>query len=194
VNAVIDEKAFDNITKYISKAKKDKKAKILIGGNYSKTKGYFIEPTVIETSDPKYTTMCEEIFGPVLTIYTYPAAKFEKTLDILEKLGQQYQMPYWVNQNKNLPRNYKKCHQMFHFPVFCADGKIYVCCENKGNPDFELGSWDTGDFREIWLDDHHHNIYKKTNVALCQPCRPNITNIGIQNILNQPKQIETLFL
>ena len=83
VNAVIDEKAFDSITKYISKAKKDKKAKILIGGNHSKTKGYFIEPTVIETSDPKYTTMCEEIFGPVLTIYTYPAAKFEKTLDIL---------------------------------------------------------------------------------------------------------------
>jgi 1-pyrroline-5-carboxylate dehydrogenase len=83
VNAVIDEKAFDSITKYISKAKKDKKAKILIGGNYSKTKGYFIEPTVIETSDPKYTTMCEEIFGPVLTFYTYPAAKFEKTLDIL---------------------------------------------------------------------------------------------------------------
>jgi 1-pyrroline-5-carboxylate dehydrogenase len=83
VNAVIDEKAYDNITKYISKAKKDKKAKILVGGNYSKSKGFFIEPTVIETSDPKYTTMCEEIFGPVLTIYTYPAAKFEKTLDIL---------------------------------------------------------------------------------------------------------------
>ncbi len=83
VNAVIDEKAFDSITKYISKAKKDKKAKILIGGNYSKSKGYFIEPTVIETSDPKYTTMCEEIFGPVLTIYTYPATKFDKTLDIL---------------------------------------------------------------------------------------------------------------
>jgi 1-pyrroline-5-carboxylate dehydrogenase len=83
VNAVIDEKAFDSITKYISKAKKDKKAKILVGGNYSKSKGYFIEPTVIETSDPKYTTMCEEIFGPVLTIYTYPATKFEKTLDIL---------------------------------------------------------------------------------------------------------------
>jgi 1-pyrroline-5-carboxylate dehydrogenase len=83
VNAVIDEKAYDNITKYISKAKKDKKAKILVGGNYSKSKGYFIEPTVIETSDPKYTTMCEEIFGPVLTIYTYPATKFDKTLDIL---------------------------------------------------------------------------------------------------------------
>ena len=83
INAVIDEKAFDSITKYINKAKKDKKAKILVGGNFSKKNGYFIEPTVIETSDPKYLTMCEEIFGPVLTIYTYPAAKFEKTLDIL---------------------------------------------------------------------------------------------------------------
>jgi 1-pyrroline-5-carboxylate dehydrogenase len=83
VNAVISEKSFDKITGYINKAKKDKKAKILVGGNYSKKLGYFVEPTVIETSDPKYLTMCEEIFGPVLTIYTYPATKFEKTLDLL---------------------------------------------------------------------------------------------------------------
>jgi 1-pyrroline-5-carboxylate dehydrogenase len=85
VNAVIDEKSFDNITKYINKAKKDKKAKILVGGNFSKKNGYFIEPTVIETSDPKYLTMCEEIFGPVLTIYVYPTTQFEKTLDLLDK-------------------------------------------------------------------------------------------------------------
>ncbi len=84
VNAVIDEKSFDNITKYISKAKKDKKAKILVGGNFSKKIGYFVEPTVIATTDPKYLTMCEEIFGPVLTIYTYPAKQFEKTLKILD--------------------------------------------------------------------------------------------------------------
>ncbi len=83
VNAVIDEKSFDNIASYINKAKKDKKAKILVGGNFSKKLGYFVEPTVIETLDPKYLTMCEEIFGPVLTIYTYPAAKFEKTLEVL---------------------------------------------------------------------------------------------------------------
>ena len=83
VNAVINEKSFDKIASYISKAKKDKKAKILVGGNSSKKLGYFVEPTVIETSDPKYLTMCEEIFGPVLTIYTYPAAKFDKTLDLV---------------------------------------------------------------------------------------------------------------
>ncbi len=84
VNAVIDEKSFNSITKYIDNAKKDKKAKILVGGNYSKTKGYFIEPTVIEAKDPKYTTMCEEIFGPVLTIYVYNADKFEETLKLVD--------------------------------------------------------------------------------------------------------------
>ncbi|MCK9402546.1 MAG: L-glutamate gamma-semialdehyde dehydrogenase [Chitinophagaceae bacterium] len=84
VNAVIDEKSFNSITKYIDRAKKDKKAAIWVGGNYSKTKGYFIEPTVIEAKDPKYVTMCEEIFGPVLTVYVYNADKFEETLHLLD--------------------------------------------------------------------------------------------------------------
>jgi len=66
VNAVIDEKAFDKITAYIDNAKASDKAKIIAGGNYDKSKGYFIEPTIILTEDPHYTTMCEEIFGPVL--------------------------------------------------------------------------------------------------------------------------------
>ncbi len=84
VNAVIDEKSFNNITRYIDNAKKDKKAKILVGGKYDKKKGYFIEPTVIETTDPKYSSLCEEIFGPVLTIYTYDADKFEAALDLVD--------------------------------------------------------------------------------------------------------------
>lgn len=84
INAVIDEKAYNSITKYIDNAKKDKKAKILVGGTYSKAKGYFIEPTVIEAKDPKYVTMCEEIFGPVLTLYVYDADKFEETLTLLD--------------------------------------------------------------------------------------------------------------
>lgn len=117
-----------------------------------------------------------------------------KTLTLLQDLSERYQVQYWVNNNKTLPRNYKKCHQMFHFPVFCADGKIYLCCENKGNPNFELGAWDRDDFRDIWLGDRHQEIYNKINVAFCQPCRPNINNIQIQNILNDPKQIESLYL
>lgn len=84
INAVIDEKSFDNIVKYIEAAKKDKKAKIIAGGKYSKVEGYFIEPTVIEAKDPKYASMCEEIFGPVLTIYVYDENKFEETLDLVD--------------------------------------------------------------------------------------------------------------
>jgi sulfatase maturation enzyme AslB (radical SAM superfamily) len=115
-------------------------------------------------------------------------------LEMLKNLSVTFGLPYQVNTNKTIPRNYKKCHQMFHFPVFCANGKMYLCCEGKGNPQFELGSWDTADFRDIWLSEQHWEIYNKTNVAFCQPCRPNINNIQIQNILNNPAQIETLYL
>ncbi|PSL42491.1 delta-1-pyrroline-5-carboxylate dehydrogenase [Chitinophaga niastensis] len=80
INAVIDERSFDKIATYIDNAKKDPTVKIIAGGNYSKTEGYFIEPTVIEATDPKYVTMCEEIFGPVLTIHTYDAEKFEEIM------------------------------------------------------------------------------------------------------------------
>lgn len=84
INAVIDEKSFDKIKSYIDNAKNDPKVKIIVGGNCNKSKGYFIEPTVIEAEDPKYITMCEEIFGPVLTIHIYDAEKFEETLDLVD--------------------------------------------------------------------------------------------------------------
>nr|HPI00073.1 aldehyde dehydrogenase family protein [Chitinophagaceae bacterium] len=84
INAVIDEKSFDKITSYIDNAKQDSKVKIVVGGNCDKTKGYFIAPTVIETTDPTYITMCEEIFGPVLTIYVYDENKFEETLALVD--------------------------------------------------------------------------------------------------------------
>jgi len=84
LNAVIDEKSFNNISKYIAAVKKDKQAKILVGGNLNKSNGWFVEPTVIDTKNSKSLTMCEEIFGPVLTIYTYPATQFEKTLKVLD--------------------------------------------------------------------------------------------------------------
>ena len=85
VNAVIDEKAFDSITKYIDGVKKEKQTKILVGGGYDKSKGYFIEPTIIETKNPKATTMCEEIFGPVLTIHEYDEKDFSKTLKLVDE-------------------------------------------------------------------------------------------------------------
>jgi 1-pyrroline-5-carboxylate dehydrogenase len=85
INAVIDEKAFDSISGYIAKAKNDDDVEVIIGGNYDKSEGYFIEPTVLLAKNPQYRTMCEEIFGPVLTIYVYKDDQYEETLDMLDK-------------------------------------------------------------------------------------------------------------
>lgn len=84
INAVIDEKAFDKITKYIDRAKESPDAEIIIGGEYDKSKGYFIHPTVILAKKPDYETMREELFGPVLTVYVYEDDKFEETLKLVD--------------------------------------------------------------------------------------------------------------
>ncbi len=84
-NAVIDERAFDKIAGYIDHAKNDPDAEIIAGGTYDKSKGYFIDPTVILARDPKYKTMCEEIFGPVVTIHIYEADKFEEVLQLVDE-------------------------------------------------------------------------------------------------------------
>ncbi len=83
-NAVIDKRSFDKISKYIDEAKNSKVAKIIAGGNYDDSKGYFIEPTVILTEDPQFTTMCEEIFGPVVTIYVYKS-EFNDVLKLVDE-------------------------------------------------------------------------------------------------------------
>ena len=85
VNAVIEEKAFDKISSYINSGKKDKDLELLIGGNYDKSKGYFIEPTVFITSNPKNKLMVEEIFGPVTCIYIYDENKYEETLHLVDE-------------------------------------------------------------------------------------------------------------
>src|SRR5690606_38688897 len=84
INAVIDEKAFDKITKYIDRAKKSKDAEVVIGGDYDKSKGYFIHPTVIVAKTPDYETLSEELFGPVLTVYVYEDARWEETLALVD--------------------------------------------------------------------------------------------------------------
>ncbi len=84
INAVIDERSFDKIAGYIDRAKADSSVEIIAGGNCDKTLGYFVEPTVLQTTDPQYATLCEEIFGPVLTVYVYPAADFEAALSLVD--------------------------------------------------------------------------------------------------------------
>jgi 1-pyrroline-5-carboxylate dehydrogenase len=87
INAVIDEKSFDKLAGYIDRAKKDSGVEVIAGGNFDKSKGYFIEPTVLRVDRPDYVTMCEELFGPVLTIYVYDEHKFVETCELVDKTG-----------------------------------------------------------------------------------------------------------
>lgn len=88
ITAVIHEGSFDKLTSYIDQAKKDSDAEILVGGNYDKSKGYFIEPTVIVTTNPKYATMETELFGPVITIYVYEDSKWTETLKLVDETSE----------------------------------------------------------------------------------------------------------
>ncbi|MET3112409.1 1-pyrroline-5-carboxylate dehydrogenase [Pedobacter sp. CG_S7] len=85
INAVIDENSFDKLAKYIDAAKKDPGVEVMAGGNYDKTVGYFIEPTVLVVDDPKYNTMCDELFGPVLTVYVYNDEEFDEVLTLVDQ-------------------------------------------------------------------------------------------------------------
>ena len=88
ITAVIHEGSFNKLASFIDQAKKDSDAEIILGGNYDKSKGYFIEPTVIVTTNPKYATMETELFGPVITIYVYEDAKWHETLKLVDETSE----------------------------------------------------------------------------------------------------------
>jgi len=83
--AVIDEPSFDKLVGYIERARNDKDAEVIMGGGYDKSTGYYIQPTIIQVTNPSYFTMAEELFGPILSVYIYDDNKWEETLDILDK-------------------------------------------------------------------------------------------------------------
>lgn len=118
----------------------------------------------------------------------------DQLISTLETLSAKHGQAIKINLGKTQPRNYSRCHQMFQFPVFCADGSMYTCCEHKGDPRFSIGSWNQADFRDIWLSQRHHDIYNSINTNFCKPCRPNEDNIEIQNIIDNPQQLENLYL
>lgn len=110
----------------------------------------------------------------------------------ITEFANKYRVKFKVNLTKTEPRNYSKCHQMFQFPIFCANGKIYTCCDHKGDPNFEIGDWVNGDFRDSWLNDRHMEVYNTINTHLCPPCRPNRSNIEIQQCLDDPLKLSVL--
>ena len=88
INAVIDKNSFDKISAYIDFIKEQEDAEIIAGGNYDGSKGYFVEPTVVVTTNPKFRTMCEEIFGPVMTIYVYEDSTWAEMLKMVDETSE----------------------------------------------------------------------------------------------------------
>lgn len=112
MGAVIDKKSFDNIRRYIEGVKNSSEAEVIVGGNCRDEEGYFVEPTIIETKNPAYQTMCEEIFGPVLTVYAYDDDKYEETLRLCDATS-----PYaltgciWAQDRKAIDTALRILHQ-----------------------------------------------------------------------------------
>ncbi len=119
INAVIHEGAFDKLASYIDQAKKDDNAEVIIGGGYDKSVGYFIEPTVIVTTDPKYTTMETELFGPVLTIYIYEDQDWKSMLELVNSTS-----PYALT-GAILSRDRYAAEEATNALVDCA-GNFYI--------------------------------------------------------------------
>lgn len=112
---------------------------------------------------------------------------------IINSMSLEFQVNVKINNNKDEPRTYNRCHQMFQYPLFSADGEIYVCCENKGDPRFSIGNWSNQDFRDIWLKQRHLSVYNSINTGFCGPCRNNKHNNKIQEIINNPEKLENLY-
>jgi len=116
----------------------------------------------------------------------------DETNELINKYSKIYNVPIKLYSTKSLARNYTRCHQMFQFPVFCADGKVYSCCDHKGNSHYEIANWDKDDFRDEWLGEKHWAVYNRINTKLCPPCRGNNNNIDIQHALNDRSNLEDL--
>lgn len=119
---------------------------------------------------------------------------FRPWVDEIHELSVRHGMPVKLALKKFEPRTYNRCHQMYMFAIFCADGHVYTCCENKGNKKFDLGSWTDQDFRTLWHSDRHHEIYHSINTQLCAPCRSHDHNLALQRVMDQPDLEDGLIL
>lgn len=97
---------------------------------------------------------------------------------------------YSLPENRKEPRTYTKCHQMFLYTIFAANGDINVCCESRGQKRFVIGNWFDEDIRDIWMKDRHMEVYNSVNTTLCPPCKPNKINNLIQKEIDDPSLLE----
>lgn len=128
------------------------------------------------------------------TVIAGQAYDFRSFIPVIQDLSETYQLPVKMALKKFDPRTYNRCHQMYSFLIFCSDGCMYTCCENKGNDRFSLGSWTQNDFRTAWHSALHSSIYNGINTQLCPPCRSHDHNQALESLMQNPALADTLFL
>lgn len=115
-------------------------------------------------------------------------------MEYIEKLGGIFNINFRATQRDAMDtRSYSKCHALYLLPIFCADGYIYLCCENRGNKDLSIGSWITEDWQEKWCNSEHNKIYNEFDISKCPACRPNLHNTNIQQVIDNPLMLQELF-
>ncbi len=118
----------------------------------------------------------------------------ESVYELIDNYSKFYGVSVQVNKSRLTEKSYSKCHALYMLPVFAADGLVYLCCENRGNPKFALGSWLDDEFWLNWCSDAHYEIYNDIDARLCLPCRPHTHNIEVENSINSQSFHQDLFL
>jgi len=152
------------------------------------------------TTDEEITALCDFVtdtgarklhIRPMLDLKT--GKVFEVTDALKQKIKQIAELKcvdYALPENRKEPRTYSKCHQMFLYTIFNANGDVNVCCEGRGNAQFVIGNWITDDVRDFWMGERHMHVYDSVNTHLCAPCKPNKINNIIQKDINDSSLLE----
>lgn len=162
-------------------------------------KGLLLKDTVSFESVESMFHYCKDVGGRMVylrlaqlddgSVFDVSEEYVENVKKLAEKIGVQVK----INTTRMINRNYTQCHALHLIPIFSADGNIYTCCESRGNPAFNLGSWLEEDFRDLWMSDRHQQMYQNIDVSLCPSCRPNIHNIEIENLIATKTISDNLF-
>jgi len=114
--------------------------------------------------------------------------------EAIDSLSKKHNVKVKVNKTRLIERNYTKCHALYMMPVFAADGKVYLCCENRGNQNYMLGDWLRNDFRKDWCSITHRTVFDKIDSKMCKPCRPHIHNVGVTEAISSESYYQSVFL
>ena len=160
-------------------------------------KGLLMEHNTTDEEITAMFNMVKETGARKLHIRPMLNLETNKVFEVTDELKQKIQsvsqltgVKYNLPENRKEPRTYTKCHQMFLYTTFNANGDVNVCCEGRGNNKFVIGNWLQDDVRDIWMNDRHMEVYNSVNTTLCAPCKPNKINNIIQKDLDDDSLLE----